>query len=161
MALTITRYLIDETATAALAAEVAHAAPLHACIHLEGSLGAGKTSFARGFLRARGHQGLVKSPTYTLVEVYEDVQPVVYHFDLYRLMDPNELEEMGIRDYFGDAILLVEWPSRGRGVLPEPDLLITLTLPVGRQDVDNISSREAQLQACSTQGEAWLAALKS
>jgi len=136
----------------AVGQQLATALAGHGVIYLEGELGSGKTTLSRGILRAYGHQGAVKSPTYTLVEPYELKTATVYHFDLYRLRDPEELELMGFRDYFrADTLALVEWPARGGPLLPPPDIRITLSsASVGR---------ELALRAISARGSAILAAL--
>lgn len=121
--------LPDEAATVDFGAALGRAAQRGGIVFLEGTLGAGKTTMCRGTLRAFGHEGAVKSPTYTLVEAYEFGERRVYHFDLYRLGDPEELEYMGIRDYFVPGNLcLIEWPQRGAGVLPAPDLDVKVLL---------------------------------
>ncbi len=121
-------------------------------IFLEGDLGMGKTTLCRGVLQAFGHTGAVKSPTYTLVEPYSFDTLSLYHFDLYRLGDPHELEYMGLRDYFGrDSICLLEWADKGRGMLPTADILLAisaLAVDAGHPE----GGRTVSLQAFSTQG---------
>ncbi|WP_344702299.1 tRNA (adenosine(37)-N6)-threonylcarbamoyltransferase complex ATPase subunit type 1 TsaE [Halomonas cibimaris] len=121
-------------------------------LYLHGDLGAGKTTLTRGILRAYGHRGAVKSPTYTLIEPYALAGKRVYHLDLYRLGDPEELEFIGGRDVFADdALCVVEWPSRGAGWLPPAD--INLTLEVAEP------GRRARLASATPRGAALLAAL--
>lgn len=134
-------FLGDEQATIQAGIDLSQRLRAGMTVFLEGTLGAGKTTITRGILMGLGHSGAVKSPTYTLVEPYDQLTPVVYHFDLYRLGDPEELEYMGIRDYFTPSnICLVEWSERGEGVLPLPDVIVSLapeknatTGTVGRQ----------------------------
>jgi len=96
-------------------------------LYLQGDLGTGKTTLVRGILRGLGHAGPVRSPTYTLLEPYELGSMCIYHLDLYRLGDPAELEYLGLRDLLdGRSLLLVEWPARGRGALPTPDLTVRI-----------------------------------
>lgn len=119
--------LPDEAATTAFATRVASAMDEGMVIYLHGDLGAGKTSFARAFLRALGVGERVKSPTYSLVESYRLGDRVAWHLDLYRIADPGELEWLGL-DALADpsALVLVEWPERGKGALPAPDLQVDL-----------------------------------
>ncbi len=126
--------LSDVSQTEAIGKELALSLKPPCVIFLNGELGAGKTTLVRGFLRGFGYQGIVKSPTFTLVESYEFEKNKIYHFDLYRLNFPEELESIGIRDYFTrDAIILVEWSERGLGFLPKADIILELSLvPEGR-----------------------------
>ncbi|MDO4429779.1 MAG: tRNA (adenosine(37)-N6)-threonylcarbamoyltransferase complex ATPase subunit type 1 TsaE [Lonepinella koalarum] len=114
--------------------------------YLNGELGAGKTTLSRGIIQAFGHQGKVKSPTYTLVEEYHLPEKQIYHFDLYRLSDPEELEFMGIRDYFSlNAVCLIEWAEKGKGLLEQADLQINIAY------VDN--ARQIELIGTTAQGK--------
>jgi tRNA threonylcarbamoyladenosine biosynthesis protein TsaE len=123
----LTLYLNDETATLALGETLARALVPGLTIALHGDLGAGKTTLVRGLLRALGHAGPVKSPSYALLESYRFNQFVFNHFDLYRFRDPDEWHESGFEECFGpDTVCAIEWPEKAAGVLPVADLDITL-----------------------------------
>ena len=125
-------------------------------VYLEGDLGAGKTTLSRGILEACGHSGAVKSPTYTLVEPYELEALTVYHFDLYRLGDPEELEYLGIRDYFSPQCLcLLEWAERGRGFLPDADLKVTVRVDGSGRNVCIESNTELGQTLMNNEVENW------
>lgn len=136
--------LMDEAAQEAFGARLATACDGPALIFLEGDLGAGKTTMTRGFIRALGHRGAVKSPTYTLIEPYEIGKMRVYHLDLYRVADPGELEYLGLRELLAeDATVLIEWAERGARWLPAPDVRVHIRhLPEGRRvELEALTSR--------------------
>lgn len=143
--------LADEAATNALAGELARTAPPGAVVYLHGNLGAGKSTLARAWLRAIGVEGTVRSPTYTLVERYPlpDGGEAV-HLDLYRIGDAAELDFLGLDD-IEPRLWLVEWPERGEGGLPAPDLRISLAVEG--------TGRGVRLQAGGAVGADWLARL--
>lgn len=129
-------------------AEALQQVPLtESVVILSGPLGAGKTTFVRGFLRGMHYAGTVKSPTYTLVEPYALDAGKVYHFDFYRLQDPSELESLGIRDYLDGAHCLIEWPEKAIGYLPPADIHIIIALAADAQ------GRDFFIQASSQRGE--------
>jgi len=149
------QYRIDsDQEMQALGAKLAGACDGRGRIYLDGDLGTGKTTLVRGLIHALGHDGAVKSPTFTLVEPYQIGSIDVYHFDLYRLSDPEELEYMGLRDYFSsNSLCLVEWPDKGGQMLPAPDLMLKLSHD-GR-------SRDVTISAQSEQGQSMLKVLEN
>lgn len=137
-------FLPDEAATRHFAAIVAQHCYFGMIIYLQGQLGAGKTTFTRGFLQALGYPGRIKSPTFTLVEPYivaqETRKLTIYHFDFYRLLDPKELYYLGLDDYINEEnICLMEWPEKAGTLLPPPHLQIQLTAGT------DMNTRHAQL----------------
>lgn len=151
----------NEQQTFALASILAEAIARYSqfplMVFLRGDLGAGKTTFCRSFIRYFGYNGNVKSPTYTLVEPYELERCQIYHFDLYRLADPEELAFMGIRDYTeGQSICLVEWPDNGGDYLASPDLSISMT-----HVNDTLEGRQFVIEGESDVGNAILEVLTS
>ena len=138
----------------AFGSQLAQACSSRSILHLYGDLGAGKTTLVRGFLRALGHTGSVKSPTYTLVEPYQINDRRIYHFDFYRLGDPEELEYLGIRDYLeNESVCLIEWPEKGGEITPVADIKIQLD--------HHTQGRLLALQANSETGQTILAKVTS
>src|SRR3954469_11626329 len=140
--------LASEEATLALGAALAKGALAGRVLFLSGDLGAGKTTLVRGLLRALGWTGRVKSPTYALVEIYAVSRLDFYHFDFYRFKDREEWVNSGFREHFNpESLCVVEWPEKAGGLLPPPDLHLTLELaPTGRR---------AGFTAHSEAGRAW------
>lgn len=153
---------LAETAVSALAQDLAHTAPSSGLVFLVGDLGAGKTTFARAFLRGLGVTGPVRSPTYTLIEPYDFTDGQngprrVLHLDLYRLGSPEELDYLGLRDEFDQALILIEWAVRAEPELPLPDLEISLAMAA--PTVPDL--RRLVLSARTAQGTDWLDACQS
>jgi tRNA threonylcarbamoyladenosine biosynthesis protein TsaE len=146
--------LPDESATLALGGALAHCLPVRLTIWLDGDLGSGKTTLVRGLLRARGYGENVKSPTYTLVELYAISRLNFYHFDFYRLTDPREFLDAGLdEDFDGDGIRLVEWPDKASPLLPAADLVVALRVEG--------AGRRASIHAGSRAGAECLSALRT
>ena len=149
----------NEEEMLALGAGLATACSGGLTIYLMGNLGMGKTTLCRGFLQHYGHKGAVKSPTYTLVEPYSFSERDVFHFDLYRLGDPSELEYIGIRDYFNERdICLIEWPQQGQGFLPPADLTVRIDTC---KEKGHESGRQLLFEAGSSTGERVITTLLS
>lgn len=140
----MTRYLDAEADTLALGAEFASAIRPGTVIYLSGDLGAGKTTLARGLLRGLGYHGKVKSPTFTLLEVYKFSRLYLYHFDFYRFSDPRELGDAGFREYFNpDSVCLVEWPEKAAAGLPAADVKILMQVDGSGRRVGIFAETEA------------------
>jgi len=151
-------FLKNEPEQLGLAAKIAAQSPAGTVIFLDGDLGTGKTTLVRGFLQSLGFTGNVKSPTYTLVEPYRIDNQQIYHFDLYRLGTPDELEYAGGRDYFdGDAICLIEWPEKAKGYLPMADLLVQLSY----QNQAGVQGRHCVISSNTPKGRSILQALSN
>lgn len=142
----MTIILKDETDTQRLANALAKTNPAGS-LWLSGDLGVGKTTFTRYLLRALGHTGAVKSPTYTLVEPYNIKGKPVYHADLYRLNDPEELDFIGFFEYFDEpnSLIIIEWASRAETVLPKPDITINITRKADKSRVVEIAGVDLDL----------------
>lgn len=139
-----------EAVGAALADALPHPAHAPAILYLSGELGAGKTTLARGFLRRRGLAGPARSPTFALLECYELADLTAVHLDLYRVREPQELDSLGLRDFARPgSVWLIEWPERGGGFLPAPDLAVTLRVRARERHTLTAAAR-------SPLGAAWL-----
>lgn len=152
--------LADDAATRACGAMLGGLLSPHRSwvVTLEGELGAGKTTLVRGLLGGLGHSGRVRSPTYTLIEPYRLADRDVLHLDLYRLADPGELEYLGLEDLLTPgSIALVEWPERGRGLLPPADIALELSYPPSRA----AAGRRLSVRTADGSGPAVLRALQS
>ncbi len=157
MSTLVVRQAADENAMLAIGAKLATAIDCGGVIFLQGQLGMGKTTLCRGLITALGHTGNVKSPTYALVEPYQLNDLQVYHFDFYRLAHAEELEYMGIRDYFSpQSLCLIEWPDKGATCLPQADIVIDIS-PAGLSPTGQ--GRQLSCRALTRLGETWLQAI--
>ncbi len=151
-------FLKNEAEQLKLAARIAAQTSSGTVMLLDGDLGTGKTTLVRGFLQSLGFKGNVKSPTYTLVEPYLIDKQQIYHFDLYRLGTPDELEYAGGRDYFdGQSICLIEWPDKAEGYLPVADLLFELSY----EKTDGEQGRRCKISSHTDKGDVILQALSN
>ncbi len=156
MATDFTLALADEQATLQCAARLAQGLRAGLAIYLHGDLGAGKTTLVRGVLQALGYHGKVKSPSYSLLELYEDIglPYAIYHFDLYRFQDEQEWHAAGFREYFNaHSVCFVEWPEKAGHLLPPPDIAISLS--------HQATGRSCRMQAHSQLGAQCLNAISS
>jgi tRNA threonylcarbamoyladenosine biosynthesis protein TsaE len=150
----MTHFIPTATAMEYFGGYLAHACRTRSILHLCGELGVGKTTLVRGFLRNLGHTATVKSPTYTLVEPYQLNGRTIYHFDFYRLGDPEELEYMGIRDYLEENVIcLIEWPEKGGQFTPSPDIKIQIE--------HHAEARLLEIKTYSTIGQSMIANLSA
>jgi tRNA threonylcarbamoyladenosine biosynthesis protein TsaE len=147
----------SEQETEALGVRLARARPDPGCLavlYLEGDLGSGKTTFARGFARGAGVDGAVRSPTYTLLELYPASDGTLVHLDLYRMRSPAELDTLGLREWAAPAhVWLIEWPERGAGRLPAADLEVRFA--------GSASGHDIEASAASALGATWLVRLEN
>jgi tRNA threonylcarbamoyladenosine biosynthesis protein TsaE len=153
---TFTLLLPDEAATIALGRQLAPLLAPGMVVWLDGDLGAGKTTLTRALLRALGHRGPVKSPTYTLVEVYVVSSIYWYHFDFYRFNHPEEFEDAGLGEYFrDDAVCLVEWPENALGYVPQADLALVFRFSGTGRELEVVARSEAGRQCLSQLKNHW------
>ena len=150
--ISIARHLDAEADTLELGRALGRGLVAGLVVYLRGELGAGKTTLVRGILRGLGYGGNVKSPTYTLVELYEVSRLYLYHFDFYRIKDPREWRDAGLDEHFGGShVCLVEWPERAGERLPAPDIDILLA--------HASEGRDIELRATSASGDRCLSSI--
>lgn len=150
----ISKFLEDQAATIAFGKKLAGYLRPGCVIYLHGELGAGKTTLVRSVLQGLNYQGHVKSPTYTLVERYDIDKQIIFHFDLYRLVDPEELEYLGIRDYLdGKPLIFVEWPEQGKDFLPAADIDIKLAYQGDARQIECVALTDKGVECLESLGD--------